>query len=201
MKQENYEEAINDVITASNLRGETWNLIELTDQPKEDGSFPLLYVSDMGRFMSMRGHVLAQTTNIFGYKMVRANNKTYSASRLVAYAFGLMPELIHRNGMDIDHLNKIRDDNRVCNLEYVTHQENINRRDENGNARCRMVEAYKDGTRIGCFRSINECVRHMRKIGYESVNAGNIVHFIKGRYKFKTGKLQGISFKYYNGEE
>ncbi len=29
------------------------------------------------------------------------------------------------NGMDIDHLNMISTDNRLCNLQYVTHKENV----------------------------------------------------------------------------
>jgi len=29
------------------------------------------------------------------------------------------------NGMDIDHLNMVSTDNRLCNLEYVTHKTNV----------------------------------------------------------------------------
>ena len=42
---------------------------------------------------------------------------------LVAYSFiGLRPE-----GLEIDHVNGDHLDNRSCNLEYVTHEENMRR--------------------------------------------------------------------------
>lgn len=50
-----------------------------------------------------------------------ADNKTAYVHRLVYEAF--IGEI--RDGMEIDHINTIRTDNRLENLRVVTHKENI----------------------------------------------------------------------------
>lgn len=52
----------------------------------------------------------------------RKNQKSLSVHRLVYETFvGKIPE-----GMEIDHINAVRDDNRLENLRVVTHKENAN---------------------------------------------------------------------------
>ena len=54
------------------------------------------------------------------YVNCRAAKKTYPVHRLVAWAFlGKCPE-----GKEIDHINRIRNDNRPENLRWLTRQEN-----------------------------------------------------------------------------
>ncbi len=57
------------------------------------------------------------------------NNKHWNASHLAFYfIYGRLPE----KGKVIDHINRIRDDNRIENLREVTYQENqLNRKDHN----------------------------------------------------------------------
>ena len=57
-----------------------------------------------------------------GYKVVRIFKKNYRVHRLVAETFIPNPE----NKPFIDHINRIRTDNRVENLRWVTSQENNN---------------------------------------------------------------------------
>lgn len=53
---------------------------------------------------------------------------TRRAHRLVAEAFhGPCPE-----GLEVDHVNGVKTDNRASNLEYVTHEENMRRARERG---------------------------------------------------------------------
>lgn len=97
----------------------------------------LYQVSNLGRVKSLERYtkrkngmyhirecILKLCNNGLGYKVVnlRKNNKyqMYTVHRLVAEAFIPNPE----NKPCIDHINTIRDDNRVDNLRWVTYSEN-----------------------------------------------------------------------------
>lgn len=57
--------------------------------------------------------------NTHGYKTVKIDGKTYLIHRLIwLYVYGHLP-----NG-DIDHKNRIRGDNRLCNLRDVSTSDN-----------------------------------------------------------------------------
>jgi hypothetical protein len=72
------------------------------------------------------GHVLAGTKDAYGYvrvKLCAAPGKHYTkkAHHVVAEAFiGPRPD-----GLEVNHINGVRDDNRPENLEYVTHLANV----------------------------------------------------------------------------
>lgn len=78
--------------------------------------------------------IIFQTTTQSGYKRTVLQKsgviKNHFVHRLVAEAFhGKRPE-----GLQVNHINKIRDDNTSTNLEYVTPLENI-RHSRNGKIR------------------------------------------------------------------
>ncbi len=77
------------------------------------------YITDKGDiYNSCRKYKGGKTKN--GYILVQLNHEQKYAHRLVWEAFnGKIPE-----GMEIDHINTIRDDNRLCNLRLVTPKEN-----------------------------------------------------------------------------
>lgn len=62
-----------------------------------------------------------------GYIRVSIDGEKISVHQLVMQLFVGEP-----NGLDIDHKNGIKDDNRLENLEYVTRKENIQRAWSNG---------------------------------------------------------------------
>jgi hypothetical protein len=67
----------------------------------------------------MKLGAVAGRINRLGYRQIKINGKYHSASRLAwFYVHGEWPE------SQIDHINRIRDDNRLCNLRCVTHREN-----------------------------------------------------------------------------
>lgn len=64
----------------------------------------------------------------YGYISIRLDKRLYLAHRLVfLYMYGGMP--INQ----VDHINQIRDDNRLANLQEATHQENHQNRTLNKN--------------------------------------------------------------------
>lgn len=54
-----------------------------------------------------------------GYIHIKIDNKKYMAHRLAwLYVYGEMPK------KELDHINEIKDDNRIVNLRLATHKEN-----------------------------------------------------------------------------
>ena len=56
-----------------------------------------------------------------GYRRVRIQGNNYNVHRLVADVFIHN----HENKPTVDHINRIRDDNRVCNLRWASHKEQV----------------------------------------------------------------------------
>lgn len=93
---------------------------------KDIKGYPQYQISNMGRIWSCR-----QNRYMKPYK----NNKGYQMIKLIAVNGKRKAELVHRlvalNFIDnpehkpeVNHINHIRDDNRLENLEWVTHSEN-----------------------------------------------------------------------------
>ena len=83
-------------------------------------------ISDRGEVWSVRNNkCLKQNTDKHGYRYVvfsvNSNRKTIKVHRLVASAFIENP----LNKPTVNHLNGNRSDNRVTNLEWATHTEQL----------------------------------------------------------------------------
>lgn len=77
-------------------------------------------ISTDGRVYSWKSkRWIKGTINDRGYRKVELNRKNYSVHRLVAIAFIPNPE----NKREVDHINKVRLDNRVSNLQWLTRRE------------------------------------------------------------------------------
>jgi len=96
---------------------------------KDVEGFEKYEVSNMGNVRNKRTQfVLALRHNHAGYNKVglccnghqRHNKKGVRVARLVAIAFIPNPD----NLPEVDHINRVRDDDRVENLRWVTHSEN-----------------------------------------------------------------------------
>jgi len=79
-----------------------------------------------GRMAHRKGKILKERYDRYGYKRVElgknGKNKTFSIHRLVALTF--IPNL--ENKPQVNHINGVKDDNHVENLEWSTSKENIN---------------------------------------------------------------------------
>jgi len=104
------------------------------------------------------GRVYSKITNRFktlrynlGYKITSLRNKngkekTIKVHRLLALAFIPNPD----NKPCVDHINRKRDDNRLCNLRWVTHCENMQ------NMSTRKHSTPHQHISLGCCRRKNK---------------------------------------------
>ena len=123
--------------------------------------------------------------------------KGYSIHRFVYECFnGKIPD-----GKVIDHVNNIKDDNRLCNLQLMSHQENCKksaeRRDytfaakNHQNKKC--VKATNcDTNEVSYYNSMYAIQQHL------SINAGIVKMVCEGINNCKTGisKIDNHSYKF-----
>ena len=96
--------------------------------------YPDYILSNEGKIYSKKRSIwLSLLTNSDGYKQVglweNKKGKKFKVHRLVAQHFIDNPD----NKECIDHINRIRDDNRVENLRWVTKHENNKNREQHQN--------------------------------------------------------------------
>lgn len=102
---------------------------------KEIKDYPLYQVSNLGRVKSLRfgkERIIKGGIDTRGYSMMNLTGNNCRESvlthRLVAKAF--IPNL--ENKPNVNHINGIKTDNRVENLEWCTQRENVIHAFENG---------------------------------------------------------------------
>lgn len=79
----------------------------------------ICYDPDTGFFIWKKTNKRAGYTRSDGYVAISVKSKIYRAHRLVwLYVYGKFPDDV------IDHINRIRNDNRLCNLRECTNQQN-----------------------------------------------------------------------------
>ena len=112
--------------------------------------------------------------------------KGYSVHRFVYECFnGIIPD-----GKVIDHVNNIKDDNRLCNLQLMTHQENCEksakRRDytfvakNHQNKKC-VKATNSDTNEVSYYNSLYAVQQHLQ------INAGIVKMVCEGINNSKTG--------------
>jgi hypothetical protein len=149
-----------------------------------------MYICVMKKYIITReGKVVNSTTqkelkqhiDKYGYKRVNLfiNNKNTQKQvhRLVAIAF--IPNV--ENKPQVNHINGIKTDNRVENLEWCTNQENRNHAVNNGLHKHQKYEVFKNNISLGIYNS--------SKIISEKFNLDQsaICKVANGKYKTTKG--------------
>ena len=92
-------------------------LKELFDYNPDTGEFTRLITSSP---RGVKGEITKGYLGVQGYYKIQVDNTQYPAHRLVwVWVYGSIPD-----DMMIDHINRIRADNRLSNLRLVTHAQN-----------------------------------------------------------------------------
>lgn len=174
-------ERIKQFIATKSYPNEIWKEIEV------DGY--TYHISSEGRVLNSYGRLVCIKPSPNGYRHL--GNTT--VHRGVAYAFGLIKELRYTGTNEVDHINNIKSDCRLINLQVLSHQENINKRDSTGNARRRTIDCYEYKTNK-YLRSYNSLKEAAEDLG---VFASNICFTLRGKFK-QTG---GYVFIYSDNKE
>ena len=176
-----------DIMENLNYEKEVWK-----DIPEYEG----YQASNLGRIKSLEridalGHkrkekILKPSIDHKGYYRVclykNSIGKRYYVHRLVWIAFnGTIPE-----DLQVNHINEIKSDNRLDNLNLMTAKENLNYGSRNERSAKKQINGKKsktvlqftlEGILIKEYPSINQIER---ELGFDQ---GNIVNCCKGRYK------------------
>lgn len=99
---------------------------ENMEQWKDIRGYEGLYqVSDLGKIRTSKGKNRKQTLNKNGYLYVNLSKNgiahNYPVHRLVAFAFVKVDD----ERLTVNHKNEIKTDNRACNLEWMTLEDNL----------------------------------------------------------------------------
>lgn len=117
-------------IEKNSLTNEIWKTVDYIDVKSGKRIVDNeLYCSNLGRFISVRkGNpvLLKLFTQNAGYEIVRCNNTYLLVHRIVAHMFLNTDNL--GDATEIDHLNGNKTDNRVSNLRFIKHHDNLKRR-------------------------------------------------------------------------
>lgn len=120
--------------------------------------------SDMGNFRNKNtGRILKQKLNKKGYLKInlKINGKpsSYSCHRIIAKTWIENPD----NKPTVDHINRIRSDNRVINLRWATYIEQSKNRKDNKINHNRGVWKCdkKTGEKIQFFSTLQDVINNM----------------------------------------
>ena len=111
------------------------------------------------------------------YECVSLFGKTYSVHRLVAYGFGLISKLKY-TGEQIDHINEVKNDNRLNNLQVLSNSENV-RKSKGGNLSLPKGVSYIKSRNLYRYTSYVDPINFPKgKIVKHSKDLGKLIKFI-----------------------
>lgn len=170
---------------------------------KDVPGFEGLYqASTMGRIASIRYgfKLMSLVRNPTGYLQVafRVNNKIKRGLVHVFIAKTFLDKC--ENCTQVDHINNIKSDNRVENLQWITRSNNMKNNYVRGTtaidklkSKGKRVELFdKDGNSIGIFDKLRDAAKHI------GVEHGNMSALVNGKHRVKSLTKNKITAKLIN---
>ena len=132
------------------ISGENWSSYNYNNS--------IIYVSDLGRIMTLDGGPTYGSMNDSGYMTYKRLDKKFLVHRLVLLAFRYRND---HESMICDHINFNKSDNRLVNLRWVTIAQNNQHTHKMGNInfnphKRRVLQTDLDNNIIKIFNSIIE---------------------------------------------
>jgi hypothetical protein len=134
--------------------------------------YPGYFIYRDGRVWSDKSKRFLKTYNITGYKSIKLNkhnkSKGFLIHRLIAIHYIPNPN----NYPHIDHINRVRQDNRIENLRWASESINMNNSLVRKNNNCGIKNiCYYEGQDIWCFSKYFEGKLHRKyfKIKEEAI--------------------------------
>ena len=125
-----------------------------------EGFGGMYQVSNWGRVRSLyynKERILKQGYTSDGYKIVNLSSSCYTkcflVHRLVAQAF--KPNI--ENLPEVNHINEIRDDNEIINLEWCTKEYNLHYGTRSEKNKKKVYQYALDGKLIKAWNSLKDC--------------------------------------------
>lgn len=136
-------------------------------------------VSSLGQ-VRKDGRIVKQTDHV-GYRKIFIKNESYRVHRLVAQAF-----IGNVEGMQINHKDFNRSNNRLENLEILTHRGNIDHYLAHKKCGKKTAQYTKDGVLIKVFDSMGDA---LRSLGLNPDHNGGISNAATGKCKTYRGYI------------
>jgi hypothetical protein len=149
------------------LDNEIWKEVILEEPIKIDKKY---FVSNLGRFKNSSGMIMENyKVNENGYIRIYIYNKTYALHRLIAAAFIENPD----NKEQVNHIDGVKLNNSLENLEWVTNTENQIHKFKTGLAdksKRKIIQYDLEMNELNRFNSIVEASQSL-KIGLGGIKA------------------------------
>lgn len=140
------------------------------------------WVSDLGRMINPRGKLMTFSVSKTGY--YKCFNTTLQ--RVVAYSFGLLPELKYDGVHDINFIDNNKNNVKLSNLRVLTHDKTLKRRDQLHATKHRSIDCFKHGKYYKTYYSIKQASEELQ------IYSSNICFVLKG----KLNSTGGYTFRY-----
>lgn len=140
-----------------------------------------LFTRKINRGNTAKGDIAGTMSD--GYIHISINNAPYKAHRLAwLYTYGVFPN------NDIDHINRDRADNRLCNLRDATRSENMeNQRKPRGNNKSGFLGVHFH-KQSGMFRAQIKAGRKTYSIGlFKTAEEASLAYLVEKKNRHMIG--------------